>query len=142
MTDTNMPTSAPSRKVVAATGGAGAGAVTAGLIEWALDSYVFSSGVPDAVTAFVMFIVPTALAYVAGYVTTRGADEVVQPVAERVAEIKGDSAALREIRDHLATLAASQKAATGKATGAAVTKAAVAARKKTAAKRPAKKPEA
>jgi hypothetical protein len=138
MTDTNMPTSAPSRKVVAATGGAGAGAVTAGLILWALDSYVFSGGVPDPVSAFVLFFIPTVLAYLVGYLTTRGPEEVEQPVAERVAQVKEDSAVVREIRDHLAVLAAGQRAATSKV-GVAVKKAVVA---KKPTKRATKKPEA
>lgn len=75
----NMPTSAPARKVVGASAGAGIGGVTAGLILWALSAYVFDGNVPDAVSAFVYVVAPLVLSFVGGYVTRRKADELMVP---------------------------------------------------------------
>lgn len=65
------------RKVVGASAGAGVGGVTASLIVWALDDYVFdpnvANSVPDAVSGFVLVCVPLALAFVGGYFTKRSA---------------------------------------------------------------------
>jgi hypothetical protein len=75
----NMPTSAPARKVVGASAGAGIGGVTAGLILWALGAYVFDGNVPDAVSAFVYVVAPLVLSFVGGYVTKRSTDELMVP---------------------------------------------------------------
>lgn len=72
----DMPTSAPARKVVGASAGAGVGGVFAGLILWALGAYVFAGDVPEAVSAFVYVIAPLALSFVGGYVTKRSTAEV------------------------------------------------------------------
>lgn len=76
----NMPDGNPSRKVAGATVGAGAGAVTANLVLWGLDDFVFdpavADSVPGPVTAFVIFIIPTVLAYIGGYLTKRSVDEI------------------------------------------------------------------
>lgn len=79
----NMPSGNPSRKVLGATAGATGGIVVANLIEWGLDDYVFDAKVPDnvpgPVEAFVMYIVPIGLTFLAGYLTKRGAAEVNPP---------------------------------------------------------------
>lgn len=75
----NMPSSSPARKVVGASAGAGLGGVTAGIIVWALGASVFNGDVPAEVSAFVITLVPLALSFVGGYVTRRGAGEVVVP---------------------------------------------------------------
>jgi hypothetical protein len=77
-----MPTAAPSRKVVGGTAGAGLGGVTASLLLWALGATVFPDGVPSEVSAFVVFVVPVALAFVGGYFTKRSAGELPVPVVE------------------------------------------------------------
>ena len=52
MTNTvNMPSGKPSRKVLGATAGAGAGAVTSGLVRWGLDEFVFEPSSPTVCPA-------------------------------------------------------------------------------------------
>ena len=75
----NMPTSSPARKVVGASAGAGIGGVSAGLILWALGAYVFHGDVPEAVSAFVIAVVPLVLSFVGGYFTKRSTDELMVP---------------------------------------------------------------
>lgn len=79
----NMATSAPSRKVVGASAGAGIGGVTAGLVLWGLDDFVFephvADSVPGPVAAFVIAIVPLVLSFVGGYFTKRSTDELMAP---------------------------------------------------------------
>lgn len=83
MPKVNMPSSAPARKVVGATAGAGVGGVTANLIIWGLDDLVFDPHVPDsvpgAVSAFVITVVPIALSFLGGYLTRRDTDELIAP---------------------------------------------------------------
>lgn len=78
--NTNMPSAQPARKVVASTTGAGVGVVVAQLVLWMLDAYLFDppvdGSVPDAVSAFVLTVVPIALAFVSGYMTPRASSEV------------------------------------------------------------------
>lgn len=81
MTDTvNMPTAAPSRKVVGATTGAGLGAVAGQLVVWGLDEWVFDpaieGSVPEPVAAFVLLAVPLLLAFAGGYFTRRKVSEL------------------------------------------------------------------
>jgi hypothetical protein len=78
--NTNMPTAAPARKVVASTAGAGVGVVSAQLVVWGLDEYVFepevASSVPGPVEAFVMLVIPLVLAFASGYLTPRASSEL------------------------------------------------------------------
>lgn len=86
MPTVNMPTKAPSRKVVGATAGAGLGGVTANLVLWALDDFVFephvADSVPGPVSAFVIFVVPVVLSFVGGYITKRETDELIAPAPD------------------------------------------------------------
>jgi hypothetical protein len=79
----NMPTPAPARKVVGASAGAGLGGVTAGLVLWGLDDFVFdphvANSVPGPVAAFVIAVVPLALSFAGGYFTRRSTDELMAP---------------------------------------------------------------
>lgn len=83
MSSLNMPTGTPARKVVGATAGAGLGGVTANLIVWGLDDFVFdpnaADSVPDPVSAFIFVVVPLVLSFVGGYFTRRSADELIAP---------------------------------------------------------------
>lgn len=87
MASLNMPSSAPARKVVGATAGAGVGGVTANLIVWGLDDFAFdpdaANSVPDAVSAFIFVVVPLVLSFVGGYFTRRDADELIAPAPQR-----------------------------------------------------------
>lgn len=74
MPQTDMPTAAPSRKVVAATTVA---AVTT-FVLWVLNEYVFSGDVPAPVAGLVALIVPAALTFAAGYITRRSTSEVTR----------------------------------------------------------------
>jgi hypothetical protein len=68
-----MPDGTPSRKVVAAS----TAAAVSGFVLWLLGEYVFrDAGVPDAVEALVLLVVPGVLAFVAGYVTRRSVGEL------------------------------------------------------------------
>ncbi len=59
----------PKAKVAAATGGAAAGTVVAQFVLWVLSSVFWDGGdIPGEVTALVLLVVPTALAFAAGYV--------------------------------------------------------------------------
>jgi hypothetical protein len=90
----NMPSSAPARKVLGATAGAGIGGVTAGLIVWALGAIAFPDGVPAEVQAFVGVIVPLVLSFAGGYVTRRSAAEVAslqQPAPDLAALVDAHS---------------------------------------------------
>lgn len=64
-------TTTPEPKVVAATTGAGAGAVVANFLLWVLDVYVLTPGqegdIPGSVTLFVTLAVSAGAAFVAGY---------------------------------------------------------------------------
>lgn len=83
MPTVNMPSSAPARKVVGAAAGAGVGGVTANLVLWGLDDFVFdphkADSVPGPVAAFVITVVPLALSFLGGYFTRREADELIAP---------------------------------------------------------------
>ncbi len=68
----NMPDSAPSKKVTAAT----SGAAVAGLILFILGEYVFEGDNPEAVVGFVLVAVPAALAFLSGYFTKRAPREL------------------------------------------------------------------
>jgi hypothetical protein len=82
----NMPTAAPARKVVGASAGAGLGGVSAGLILWGLDDFVFqpdvANSVPGPVSAFVIAVVPLALSFLGGYFTKRSTDELMAPAPD------------------------------------------------------------
>lgn len=68
----NMPTAAPSRKVVAAS----TTAAVSGFVVWILGAYVFRGEVPVEVAGLVLVLVPGVLSYVAGYMTRRSSSEV------------------------------------------------------------------
>lgn len=56
-------------KVIAATGGAGAGTAIAGIIMWILDMYVFTgtTPVPDVFTALIFAIIPAGTSFLLGW---------------------------------------------------------------------------
>lgn len=67
---------APVRKVLASTGGASLGALTAALVVGLLDDLVFRSGpVPGYLSAWLDVAVPAAGALAAGYMTPRAPGE-------------------------------------------------------------------
>lgn len=77
---TDLPDAQPSRKVLAATAGAGGGAVTASFALWGVGELFFAGGdVPVEVAAFVLFWVTSTVTYAAGWLTPRGLEEVTPP---------------------------------------------------------------
>lgn len=69
---------APVRKVVAATGGAGVGAVLANLVVWGLDELMdpaIANSVPEPVSTAVYVLVPMAVAFLGGYFVKRAPGE-------------------------------------------------------------------
>lgn len=77
---TDMPSAAPSRKVLASGAGGGFALLIGNLIVWALGEYVFGpEPVPQEVSAFVLGGLPILAGFAAAYFTPRSADEVMSP---------------------------------------------------------------
>jgi hypothetical protein len=71
-----QPSSAPIRKVVAATAGAPIGLLFADLVVGLTDDLIYRNGdVPDYLSAFILGVIPTAFTFLAGYFVPRAPGE-------------------------------------------------------------------
>lgn len=73
------PTTAPTKKVVAATGGAAVGPALALLICWGANHFLHA-GIPDDVQDALAIVASALISFVAGYYTSPDANETVTSI--------------------------------------------------------------